>query len=191
MDKLFAEIKVEDYFQKIISLINHEIDNYSKKTMEILDVDAIADQLFHVFSSSVPKLIKEKTNSFITAVKSEETPHPTGINFGEGEENTMDIANYTIPFSGPPIFFKCIPRKSSGNTIEARVYNGEILIQLTSGVRMIGNERIQNHIKEQFLERVHQIEDSLALLQEDLDQFSESLKPEIQKRLRKRQVAQC
>src|ERR1035437_3396855 len=106
MEKLFAEIKVEDYFDKILSLINHEIDNYSKQTMEAMDIEIIAEQLFHVFSIPVPKIIKEKINSFITTEQSLDTIISDGINSGSDEKQSMDIANYTIPFSGPPIFFK-------------------------------------------------------------------------------------
>ena len=190
MEKLFAEIKVEDYFDKILSLINHEIDNYSQQTMEAMDIEIIAEQLFHLFSTPVPKLIKENTKSFITAEASSDTSISDVGNPGSGEKQVMDIANYTIPFSGPPIFFKCIPRTSSGKYIEATVYNGEILIQINSKGQMIGNEGIQAQISDQFIDRLHQIEETLSLLQDDLDHYSGSLKSQIYKQLCARLVPQ-
>ena len=190
MEKLFSEIKVEDYFDKILSLINHEIDNYSKQTLEAMDIEIIAEQLFHVFSTPVPTLITDKINSFITTKQSLDTSTSDGVNPGPDEKQLMDIANYTIPFSGPPIFFKCIPRTSSGNFIEATVYNGEILIQINSKGEMNGNEGIQARIRDQFIDRLQQIEETLSRLQEDMDHYSGSLKSQIYKQLCARLVMQ-
>jgi hypothetical protein len=183
MGKLFAEIKVEDYFEEITTLISEKINSYPENYLLSTGIETIADQLIQLPSIQVPSLIKERTNSYITTSSLAGSQLPSELEVIPDEKYSVDMANYRIPFTGSPEIFKWIPATDSNATIEASIENGEILIQLTMWGKMIGNERIQNHIRDKYQKCVEQIEYILSKLQTDVDQFLELLKPFIYKEL--------
>jgi len=179
MEYLFSQKRIEDYFNQIIRCIKNEIDNYSEHHFATLEIESVVEQLFNRYSITVPVLLKDKTKSYITTEHLEGHQLPSGTHFIIGQKYPVDIANYSIPFSGNSELFSCIPTNFSGGITDARIGNGVLIIQLTNWGKIIGNEKILGNIKNQLLTRVDKIEEILSYQKNDVDKFLESLRPQI------------
>lgn len=174
--ELFRELRLEAFLNEKIRNIKNTIDRYTESHIKSINTENEINSLIESSGFDAPKLKKENTSTAITEEKISGYQLPSGRTFVPGKLYVIEIANYTIPFSGNREFFKVLPKSFSKGTAIATLGQNSLTVKLTNWEKISGNDKAIEYLKTEFLRNVEVIESYLAALQKDVDEVIPELK---------------
>jgi hypothetical protein len=177
--ELFREMKIEAFLNQKIRNIKNTLDRYSESHISSATTEKEVKSLIESSGLNVPKLKKEETSTSISEEQISGYQLPSGRSFVPGKSYEIEIANYSIPFSGNKDFFKCLPKSFSQRTVIADLNQNSLTIKLTNWGKISGNDEAIEYLKTELLRNIEVIESYLTSLQKDVDEFI----PELEKSL--------
>lgn len=180
-------MKIDNFFSEKEGTIKNKIGRYSEATLASLDLQEEIKKLVNDSELNVPKLEKEKTRTSIITEKMSGMQLPPGTSFQRGKLYEIEIASYTIPFTGNGDFFKCLPSAGQNfRPLSIEKHQNSIIIKLTNWLGGIsGNEAAIEMLKKELVSYVENIENVLEQLQTDVDQYKPLLEKKIEAELGK------
>jgi len=178
--ELFRESKVDVYLNQKIRAVQNKVDRYTESHIANLNIEKEITSLIDSCDLNVPLLIKENTSTSITEQQISGHQFPSGRTFVPGKIYEIELANYSIPFSGNYDFFKCLPTSFSARTVIADLNQSTITITLTNWGKISGNDEVIEHLKSELLRNIEVVENYLKALKNDIDKFI----PELEKSLK-------
>lgn len=184
---LFREMRIDTFFTEKEGTIKNKIGRYSETTLSSLNVEDEIRELINNSDLNVPTLEKEKTKTSITTEKMTGMQLPPGTSFQRGKIYEIEIANYTIPFTGNAEFFKCLPTAGQKfRPLSVERHQNSIIIKLTNWLGGIsGNDKAIEMLKTELVSHVESIENVLNQLRADVEQYKPILEQKIQAELDK------
>ncbi len=177
--ELFREMKIEAFLNQKLRNIKNTVDSYTESHISSIDTEKEIESLISSSELNVPKLRKEDTSTSISEKQISGHQLPSGRTFVPGRLIDIEIANYSIPFSGNKSFFKCLPKSFSQRAVIADLNQNSLTLKLTNWDKISGNDKAIEYLKNELLRNVEVIENYLAALQKDVDEFI----PELEKSL--------
>lgn len=177
--ELFREVRLEAFLNQKIRSIKNIIDRYTESHISNINTEIEIKSLIESSGLNVPKLKKVETSTEISEEQISGYQLPSGRSFVPGKLYEIEIANYTIPFSGNGDFFKCLPKSFSQRIVLAILSQNSLTIKLTNWGKISGNDEAIKYLKTELLQNVEVVENYLSALQKDVDEFV----PELEKSL--------
>lgn len=174
--ELFREVRLEAFLNQKIRNIQNTIDRYTESHISNINTENEINSLIASSGLNVPKLKKEDTSTEITKEQISGHQLPSGRTFVPGRLYEIEIANYTIPFTGNREFFKCLPKSFSLRTVIATLGQNSLTIKLTNWGKISGNDEAIEYLKTELLRNVEVMENYLTALQKDVDEVIPELK---------------
>ncbi len=174
--ELFREVRLEAFLNQKIRNIQNTIDRYTESHISNINTENEMNSLIDSSGFNVPKLKKEDTSTEITKEQISGHQFPSGRTFVPGKLYEIEIANYTIPFSGNREFFKCLPKTFSERTVIATLGQNSLTLKFTNWGKISGNDEAIEYLKTELLRNVEVIENYLTELQKDVDEVIPELK---------------
>lgn len=184
---LFREIRIDNFLNEKERDIQNKIGRYSETTLASLDLQTEIKKLIKASNLIVPKLQKENTETSITTQQMTGMQLPSGTSFVRGKIYDIEVANYTIPFSGNADFLKCLPSTGQNfRPITVERHQDSITIKLTNWLGGIsGNDVAIDSLKKELVTNVESIESVLKALESDIEQYIPLLEKRIESELKR------
>lgn len=174
--ELFNVTKIEDLFSNyesmtIKSLLKIELSNLDENKYEEIANGAVQKVML-----KVPVIDTSKIELEIQERQIDPRDLPSGKSFIKGRPLVVDVARYTIPFSGEGLFFEIIPRTHTPKIIEAELSGKFLYLNKTKFGKLKGNDAHKNEIKEEITRDVEWIQENLSSIQKEYNEFAQKLK---------------
>ncbi|MFY0629727.1 MAG: hypothetical protein JXR05_05055 [Flavobacteriaceae bacterium] len=185
--KLFKEIRIDSFLDEKEREIQNKIGRYSDHALISLNIEKEIQSLIGYANLKVPKLRKEETTSNITTQQMNGQQLPSGTRYQMGKTYDIEVANYSIPYTGNGEFLKCQPSNTTNHRpIIVEKQENSILIKLTNWLQGItGNDKGIEEIKAELIKNTDIIESELELLRNDIQEYIPVLEKRIELKLKK------
>ncbi len=183
---LFQQYTLSNHLNNIELVLKGKIDKYTDSKIINIDINSEAALLLDSVKINLPEINKKETQTSIDKENIRGEQFPPGTSYVRGKQYEIEVAKFTLPYTGDSEIFKCKPQNFYGKPINVILSNDKINFSYTNYSTITGKDSIIEGMKNDYLACIDIIEKNLEQSKIEIDTFFEYLSAKITSYLTKR-----